>query len=132
MRVFRNSESTSKVADRQTFAGAARTKLLAAAEDGAAVHVYRVDFEPGARTNWHTHSGAQWLFVVSGRIRVQRSGERAIDIDEGDAVVFAPDEKHWHGASPATAMTHLSIVEQLEGKSADWMEHVSDEQYQGK
>jgi len=128
MRIFRNRETTSKPADAQTFVGAARTKLLAAAEDGAAVHVYRVDFEPGARTNWHTHSGAQWLFVVSGRIRVQRAGERAIDIDEGDAVVFAPGEKHWHGAVPGSRGTHLAVNINV---TTQWLEAVDDLAYNG-
>lgn len=92
------------------------------------VGVYRVAFADGGRTNWHSHSGPQWLFVVEGRIRVQRSGEPAEDLDTGDAVVFAPDEKHWHGAVPGTSGTHLAVNVDV---STNWMEPVSDAQYAG-
>jgi len=128
MRIFRNSDSPSKPADAQSFVGAAQTKLLASANEGTAVHVYRVDFDSGARTNWHTHSGAQWLFIVSGRIRAQLWGEPAIDIDEGDAVVFAPGEKHWHGAVPGSRGTHLAVNINVK---TDWLEPVSDDDYAG-
>jgi len=128
MRIFRNRETMSKPADVQTFVGPAWTKRLAAAEDGAAVHVYRVDFDSGARTNWHTHSGAQWLLVVSGDIRVQRWGDHAIDVAEGDAVVFAPGEKHWHGAVPGSRGTHLAVNINA---TTEWLEPVSESDYNG-
>ena len=86
-------------------------------------------FEPGARTAWHTHPLGQTLIVTSGRGLAQRWGGPIEDIRPGDVVWFAPGEKHWHGASKATAMTHIAIQERLDGKVVDWLEHVSDEQY---
>jgi quercetin dioxygenase-like cupin family protein len=88
-----------------------------------------VTFEPGARTAWHTHPLGQTLVVTSGCGRVQRLGGPIEEIRPGDVVWFPPGEKHWHGAAPTTAMTHIAIQEQLEGKVVDWMEKVSDEQY---
>jgi len=88
-----------------------------------------VTFEPGARTAWHTHPLGQTLIVTAGCGRAQRSGGPVEEIRPGDVIWFAPGEKHWHGASPTTAMTHIAIQEQLDGKTADWMELVSDEQY---
>ena len=89
-----------------------------------------VTFEPGARTAWHTHPLGQTLIVTAGCGLVQTWGGAARQIHPGDVVWFPPGEKHWHGATPATAMSHIAIVEVLDGKSADWMEKVSDEQYQ--
>jgi quercetin dioxygenase-like cupin family protein len=89
----------------------------------------KVTFEPGARTAWHTHPLGQTLIVVSGVGWVQRVGGPIEEIRPGDVVWFAPDEKHWHGASATVAMTHIAIQEELNGKVVDWMEHVSDEQY---
>jgi len=88
-----------------------------------------VTFEPGARTAWHTHPLGQTLIVTAGGGRVQRWGGPVEEIRPGDVIWFSPGEKHWHGAAPTTAMTHIAIVEVLDGKSADWMEQVSDEQY---
>lgn len=90
-----------------------------------------VTFEPGARTAWHTHPLGQVLIVTMGRGRAQREGGPIEEIRPGDVVVFAPGEKHWHGAAPTTAMTHIAIQEALDGKAVDWMEKVTDEQYQG-
>jgi quercetin dioxygenase-like cupin family protein len=89
----------------------------------------RVTFEPGARTAWHTHPLGQTLIVTEGFGRVQRWGGPIEEIRPGDVVWFPAGEKHWHGAAPATAMTHIAIAEEQDGKSADWMEKVSDEQY---
>jgi quercetin dioxygenase-like cupin family protein len=89
----------------------------------------KVTFEPGARTAWHTHPLGQTLIVVSGLGWAQREGGPVEEIRPGDVVWFAPDEKHWHGASATVAMTHIAIQEELNGKVVDWMEHVSDEQY---
>jgi len=89
-----------------------------------------VTFEPGARTAWHTHPLGQTLIVVSGVGRAQRAGHPIEEIMPGDVISFAAGEKHWHGASSTNAMTHIAIVEQLDGKAVDWMEKVSDEQYQ--
>jgi quercetin dioxygenase-like cupin family protein len=88
-----------------------------------------VTFEPGARTAWHTHPLGQVLIVTAGCGRAQREGGPVEEIRPGDIVWFAPGEKHWHGASPTTAVTHIAIQEALDGKAVDWMEKVSDEDY---
>jgi quercetin dioxygenase-like cupin family protein len=88
-----------------------------------------VTFEPGARTAWHTHPLGQVLIVVSGVGRVQRAGGPVEEIRPGDVVWFEPGEKHWHGAAPSVAMTHIAIQESLDGKAVDWMEHVGDAEY---
>jgi quercetin dioxygenase-like cupin family protein len=88
-----------------------------------------VTFEPGARTAWHTHPLGQTLIVTAGAGRAQREGGPIEEIRPGDIVWFAPGEKHWHGAFPNTAMTHIAIAEALDGKAVDWMEKVSDAQY---
>ena len=90
-----------------------------------------VTFEPGARTVWHTHPLGQTLIVTAGSGRAQRWGGPIEEIRPGDVIWFSPGEKHWHGATPTTAMTHIAIQEQLDGKAVDWLEKVSDEQYQG-
>jgi quercetin dioxygenase-like cupin family protein len=90
-----------------------------------------VTFEPGARTAWHTHPLGQTLIVTSGAGRVQKWGGPIEEIRPGDVVCFSPGEKHWHGAAPTTAMTHIAIQEMLDGKAVDWLEHVTDAQYQG-
>ena len=89
-----------------------------------------VTFEPGARTAWHTHPLEQTLIVTAGRGRVQHWGGSIEEINPGDVVWFAPGEKHWHGAAPTTAMSHIAIQEALDGKAVEWLEHVSEEQYQ--
>lgn len=91
-----------------------------------------VTFEPGARTAWHTHPLGQTLIVTAGCGRVQLWGGPVEEIRPGDVVCIAPGEKHWHGAAPTTAMTHLALQEKLEGKSVDWLEKVSDAQYHGQ
>jgi quercetin dioxygenase-like cupin family protein len=91
-----------------------------------------VTFEPGARTAWHTHPLGQTLIVSSGLGRVQRAGGTIEDIRPGDMVWIEPGEKHWHGASPDAAMTHIAIQEQLDGRAVDWMEQVTDDQYRGR
>jgi quercetin dioxygenase-like cupin family protein len=91
-----------------------------------------VTFEPGARTAWHTHPLGQTLVVLSGVGRVQTEGEPIAEIRPGDVVWIPPGERHWHGAAPTTAMTHLAIQEALDGKAVEWMEHVSDAQYNEK
>lgn len=91
----------------------------------------RQKLEPGARTAWHTHPLGQTLIVTAGCGRAQRWGGQIEEIRPGDVVWFPPGEKHWHGAAPTTAMSHIAIQEQLDGKAVDWMEQVSDEQYHG-
>ena len=88
-----------------------------------------VTFEPGARTAWHTHPLGQTLLVIAGLGRVQREGGPIDEIRPGDIVWFAPGEKHWHGAGPTTALTHIAIAETLDGKAVDWLEKVTDAQY---
>ena len=90
---------------------------------------FLVAFEPGARTAWHTHPLGQTLLVVSGLGRVQREGGPIEEIRPGDVIWFAPNEKHWHGASPSTAMSHIAIAEMQDGKAVDWLEQVSDTDY---
>ena len=89
----------------------------------------RVSFEPGARTAWHTHPLGQTLHVISGAGRVQTWGGPVQEIRAGDTVWIPPNEKHWHGAAPTTGMVHIALQEALDGKHVEWMEHVSDEQY---
>ena len=90
-----------------------------------------VSFDPGARTAWHTHPLGQTLYVLSGCGRVQVWGGEIREIRAGDVVWFPPGEKHWHGAGPDTAMTHLALQEAQDGKAVDWLEHVTDQQYAG-
>jgi quercetin dioxygenase-like cupin family protein len=90
-----------------------------------------VTFEPGARTAWHTHPLGQTLIVIMGCGRAQRDGGPIEEIRPGDVISFAPGEKHWHGAAPTSAMTHIAIQEALDGKAVEWMEKVTEEQYRG-
>jgi quercetin dioxygenase-like cupin family protein len=112
------------------FTGTVRIDPLIQANAPARIFAVSVTFEPGARTAWHTHPLGQTLIVTAGCGLVQRWGGPIEPIRPGDVVWFPPAEKHWHGATPTTAMTHIAIVEHLDGKSADWMEKVSNEQYQ--
>jgi len=111
------------------FTGAVRIDQPFQAADPARVAGAHVTFEPGARTAWHTHPLGQTLIVTSGSGRVQRWGGPIEEIHPGDIVWFAPEEKHWHGAAPTTAMSHIAIQEKLDGKVVDWLEHVTEEQY---
>jgi quercetin dioxygenase-like cupin family protein len=113
------------------FTGTVRIDPLFDAPEPARVRGASVTFEPGARTAWHTHPLGQTLIVTAGCGWVQREGSPIEEIHPGDVVWFPPNEKHWHGAAPTTAMTHIAIQEQLDGKVAEWMEKVSDEQYGG-
>jgi len=105
--------------------------MLVEPADPARVVGASVTFEPDARTAWHTHPLGQTLIVTYGRGWVRRWGGPVEAIRPGDVVWFAPGEKHWHGATATSAMTHIAIQEKLNGKTVDWMEQVSDEQYQG-
>jgi len=111
------------------FTGTVRIDPLFQTPDPALVQGASVTFEAGARTAWHTHPLGQTLIVTAGCGWAQREGGAIEEIRPGDVVWFAPGEKHWHGATPATAMTHIAIQEKLGGKVVDWMEHVSDDQY---
>jgi len=113
------------------FTGSVRIDPLFAANEARRGAAASVTFEPGARTAWHTHPLGQTLIVVSGLGRVQREGGPIHEIRPGDVVWFEPGEKHWHGAGPTTAMSHIAIQEHLDGKVVDWMEHVTQEQFEG-
>lgn len=130
MDIIRNGARPSGRGPAEYFTGTVRIDPLFEAPDPARLFAASVTFEPGARTAWHTHPVGQTLIVTNGRGRVQRWGGPVEEIHSGDVVWIPPGEKHWHGATATTAMTHIAIVEKLEGKSADWMEKVSDEQYQ--
>lgn len=112
------------------FTGTVRVDPLFQAPDPAFVQGSNVTFEPGARTAWHTHPLGQTLIVTAGCGWAQREGGPVEEIHPGDVVWFAPGEKHWHGATETTAMTHIAIQERQNGKVVEWMEHVSEEQYQ--
>ncbi len=123
-------------ADRETtrgnadwFTGTVFQDPIITAPDPARIRGFRVSFEPGARTNWHTHPLGQTLCVVSGVGRIQREGGPVREIRPGDTVWIPPGEKHWHGAAPNHAMVHLAFQEHLDGVHIDWMEKVSDDQY---
>jgi quercetin dioxygenase-like cupin family protein len=111
------------------FTGTVRLDPLFQAPEPGRVSGSTVTFEPGARTAWHTHPLGQTLIVTSGAGRVQREGGPIEEIQSGDVVWFPPGEKHWHGASPTTAMSHIAIQESLDGKNVEWMEKVTDIQY---
>ena len=114
------------------FTGTVRIDPLFSPPDPARVAGALVTFEPGARTAWHTHPLGQVLIVTAGFGLVQREGGPIEEIRPGDVAWFPPNEKHWHGAAPTTAMTHIAIQEALDGKVVTWMEHVTDEQYKGE
>ncbi len=129
VRTFRGSAAAFTPADPQTFTGPAHMQRLAGDEDVVPVHLYRVEFEHGGRTNWHVHTGPQWLFVIDGRIRVQRWGQPAEDLDTGDAVLISGGEKHWHGAAPGSTGSHLAMNVKVK---TEWLEPVNDFQYKGQ
>ena len=130
MKIQRSGTQPSRKGPAEYFTGSVRIDPLFEAPDPARAAGAVVTFEPGARTAWHTHPLGQTLIVTSGSGRVQRWEGPIEEIHPGDIVWFPPREKHWHGAAPTTAMTHIAIQEKLEGKAVDWLEHVTDEQYQ--
>jgi quercetin dioxygenase-like cupin family protein len=130
MDIKRSGSQPSTKGSEENFTGNVRIDPLFSAPDPARVTVASVTFEPGAHTAWHSHPLGQTLIVTAGRGRVQRWGGPVEEIHPGDVIWAPPQEKHWHGAAPTTAVTHISIVEQLNGKAGHWMEKVSDEQYQ--
>lgn len=111
------------------FTGSVRIDPLFQAPEPALVRGASVTFEPGARTAWHTHPLGQTLIITAGRGWVQREGGAVEEVRPGDVVWFPPGEKHWHGATAATAMTHIAIQEKKDGKFVEWMEQVTDDQY---
>lgn len=129
MNILRAGSRPSAKGPSDWFTGAVRIDPLFPVEAPSRVAANAVTFEPGARTAWHTHPLGQMLIVTAGCGSVQRWGGPIEIIRPGDVVRFEPGEKHWHGAGPETGLTHTAIQEALDGKSVDWMEHVTDEQY---
>ena len=130
MEIKRAGSSASTKGLAEYFTGTVRIDPLFPVNAPARAAGNAVTFEPGARTAWHTHPLGQVLIVTAGCGRARCEGGPIEEIRPGDVVVFAPGEKHWHGAAPTTAMTHIAIQEALDGKAVDWMEKVSDAQYQ--
>jgi quercetin dioxygenase-like cupin family protein len=130
MKLRRCGSQPSDKGPAENFTGNVRIDPLFEAPDPARARGASVTFEPGARTAWHTHPLGQTLIVTSGCGWVQSEGDSKEEMRPGDVVWCPPKEKHWHGATPTTAVTHIAIQEQLDGKAVDWMEKVSDEQYQ--
>jgi quercetin dioxygenase-like cupin family protein len=129
MDIKRSGSQASRQVPAEYFTGTVRfDPLFEAADPGRAVGA-SVTFEPGARTAWHTHPLGQTLIVTAGSGRAQRWGGPIEEIRSGDVISFAAGEKHWHGAAARTPVTHIAIQERLDGRTVDWMEQVSDEQY---
>jgi quercetin dioxygenase-like cupin family protein len=131
MEIKRVGTRPSEKGSAEWFTGAVRLDRLFDAPDPARVAGASVTFEPGARTAWHTHPLGQTLIVTAGCGRVQRWGGPAEEICPGDVIWISPGEKHWHGAAATTGMTHFAVQEKLDGKMVDWLEPVSDAQYEG-
>ena len=132
MNITRYGSQPSTAGSSEYFTGSVRIDSSFQRSAPARVNGAIVTFDPGARTAWHTHPLGQTLIVTSGVGRVQRAGGAIEEIRQGDVVWIEPGEKHWHGASPTTAMTHIAIQEQADGKAVEWMEHVTDEQYRNE
>ena len=131
MDIKRSGTQPSGVGPSEWFAGTVRIDPLHSAPDPARVAMASVTFEPGARTAWHTHPLGQTLIVTFGCGWVQREGGPIQEIAPGDVVWFEPNERHWHGATATTAMTHIAIQERLDGSAVTWLDQVSDDQYAG-
>lgn len=131
MEIKRSGSQPSGKGPADYFTGTVRIDPLFAANEPGRAGGACVTFEPGARTAWHSHPLGQTLIVIGGCGRVQRWGGPLEEIHPGDVVSIAAGEKHWHGAAPTTAMTHIAVHEFLDGRSVDWLEKVSDEQYLG-
>src|SRR4051812_33456915 len=132
MEITRVGSQPSAKGPEDWFTGTVRIDPLFAANDARRGAAATVTFEPGARTAWHTHPLGQTLIVIAGSGLVQRKGGPIEEIHPGDVVWFEPNEKHWHGAAGSTAMSHIAIQENLNGKVVEWMEKVSEEEYSSK
>ena len=126
MQIFHDTTLDWEPADPARFTGSARVKRVANEPGDPPVKIFRVAFDPGARTDWHAHSGPQLLYVVEGRCRMQAWGQSAQEAGPGDTVYIAPDEKHWHGAAPETGTVHIAV--NIDAQTT-WMERVTDAQY---
>ncbi|MBR1197234.1 cupin domain-containing protein [Bradyrhizobium sp. AUGA SZCCT0240] len=129
MRIERNGSRPSTRGAQDYFSGSVRVEPVFQVGDPMRLNAGSVTFEPGARTAWHTHPLGQTLIITAGLGWVQIEGSPIEEVRPGDVVWFPPGEKHWHGATPNTAMTHIAVQEALNGKNVDWMEKVSDAQY---
>lgn len=127
--IARNGSQPSAKGPTQFFSGTVRVDPLFQADAVNSSSAAYVTFEPGARSAWHTHPHGQHLVITAGLGRIQRWGGPIEEIRPGDVVWIPPGQKHWHGAAPTTTMTHIAIQEQVDGKSVDWLEKVSDAQY---
>ena len=129
MNIQRNGSRPSTKGAQDYFSGSVRVEPVFQVGDPMRLNAGSVTFEPGARTAWHTHPLGQTLVITAGLGWVQTEGDQIEEVRPGDVVWFPPGEKHWHGATPTTAMTHIAVQESLNGKNVDWMEKVSDAQY---
>ncbi|OOY31084.1 cupin domain-containing protein [Thioclava sp. F36-6] len=131
MKIIRSGTNASMQGPEDWFTGTVRVDPLFQAEEPGRTSGSHVTFEPGARTAWHTHPAGQTLIVTFGRGRVQREGGPVEEISQGDVVWFPAGEKHWHGASSQTAMSHIAVQESIDGSPVTWLEKVADEDYNG-
>ena len=129
MKIERNGSRPSTKGSQDYFSGSVRIEPVFQVGDPMRLNAGSVTFEPGARTAWHTHPLGQTLIITAGLGWVQTEGGPIEDVRPGDVVWFPPGEKHWHGATPTTAMTHIAVQESLDGRNVNWMEKVSDAQY---
>lgn len=129
MKVNKAASTPSSWASAENFTGQVRRDALIGAEAPGRVNTGLVTFEPGARTAWHTHPAGQILIVTAGRGWVQAKGGLRMDVAPGDSVFFPAGEKHWHGATATTAMTHIAVTESVDGSAVTWMEHVTSDEY---
>tara|TARA_B100001750_G_C14865303_1_gene283028 strand:- start:58 stop:453 length:396 start_codon:yes stop_codon:yes gene_type:complete len=129
MKITRNQEIHSAPGPEAYFTGSVRVEMQFSQQPRTKAAAAMVTFEAGARTAWHTHPAGQTLIITSGMGWIQKEGEAIVEVFPGDVIYFEPEEKHWHGASPQKAMSHLAIQEEVDGKVVDWMEKVADDQY---
>lgn len=129
MSIARSGSQPSSQGPAENFTGSVRVDPLIKVNEPSRVSAGRVTFEAGARSNWHTHPLGQNLIVTSGTGWVQQEGGRVEEMREGDVIWTPPGVKHWHGATATTAVTHIAVTEQLDGKNVNWLEKVTDEQY---
>ena len=129
MQIWKSGDRDTRQASADYFSGTVLQEPIIEAPEPARLRALKVQFAPGARTAWHTHPLGQTLHITQGRGFVCRRGERPVEVRAGDTVFFAPGEEHWHGASPDTPMTHIAMQEALDGRVADWLEHVTDAEY---
>ena len=129
MEIFKAGSRPSGKGQAEYFTGAVRIDPINSPPGPSRITIALVTFEPGARTAWHTHPFGQTLIVTAGSGWVQREGDTRKEINPGDVVYFFPGEKHWHGATATTAMSHIAVQEKLNESAVNWMEHVTDEQY---